>query len=144
MSYNRATPAEIEAARAVIAEIEDRGGSAPGDIEVDDETESVEDGSGTWVRAWILIASIPYQSDGEIEAASWAQLRPIHTKDDDCDVDPATDLCRGCGVLHGAPCSKCGARGFHVRGCGARAGAPPNDGIGGHGGYDWANLGGRK
>lgn len=44
-------------------------------------------------------------------------VRPAHDKDEDCDVDPATDLCRGCQVLHGDPCPACGGRGYHRPGC---------------------------
>lgn len=36
-----------------------------------------------------------------------------HEKDEDCDVDPATDSCRECGVWHGAPCLICAGAGFH-------------------------------
>lgn len=38
---------------------------------------------------------------------------PIHTTDEQCDVDPATDCCRVCGVYHGDPCADCGGTGFH-------------------------------
>jgi hypothetical protein len=43
--------------------------------------------------------------------------RPEHERDDQCDVDPETDECRGCGVVHGDPCRQCGGRGFHREGC---------------------------
>lgn len=42
---------------------------------------------------------------------------PAHTKDSDCTVDPTTHLCTVCGVEHGEPCPRCGARGFHKNGC---------------------------
>jgi DNA-directed RNA polymerase subunit RPC12/RpoP len=42
---------------------------------------------------------------------------PPHEKDEDCDVDPSTDLCRACSVHHGAPCHLCGGRGFHKPVC---------------------------
>lgn len=47
--------------------------------------------------------------------------RPAHTRDEDCDVDPETDACRGCGVWHGSPCLVCGGAGFHRDYC------PEND-----------------
>lgn len=40
-----------------------------------------------------------------------------HERDEDCDVDPVTATCRGCGVWHGEPCAACGGRGFHRDGC---------------------------
>lgn len=40
-----------------------------------------------------------------------------HERDEDCDLDPLTDMCRGCGVFHGDPCPRCGGRGFHQGGC---------------------------
>jgi len=41
----------------------------------------------------------------------------LHTKDEDCDVDPETNNCRVCGVYHGDPCAVCGGRGFHRPWC---------------------------
>ena len=40
-----------------------------------------------------------------------------HSQDSDCTVDPATDLCVGCGVHHGEVCEHCGGRGFHRDDC---------------------------
>lgn len=37
-----------------------------------------------------------------------------HERDEHCDVDPETDLCRACGVHHDEPCGHCGGRGFHT------------------------------
>lgn len=42
---------------------------------------------------------------------------PEHSKDEDCDVDPETWLCRGCGADHSLICTECGGRGFHKQGC---------------------------
>lgn len=44
-----------------------------------------------------------------------------HKTDADCRglIDPATDCCRVCGVLHGDPCPDCGGRGFHRPDCAA-------------------------
>lgn len=60
-------------------------------------------------------------TEGEIGSFTAASLdpsaRPDHNRDEDCDVDPATDLCRACGVHHGDPCVECGGRGFHKPGC---------------------------
>jgi hypothetical protein len=52
----------------------------------------------------------PYSHPDEDEE----EVRALHTKDEECDVDPATDLCRGCGVHHGEPCPVCAGRGFHT------------------------------
>lgn len=41
----------------------------------------------------------------------------VHTRDEDCDVDPATLCCRGCGVDHGGECRSCSGHGFHREGC---------------------------
>jgi hypothetical protein len=47
-----------------------------------------------------------------------AAIRPNHTKDEDCDVDPKTSTCRMCGVGHfGPPCVDCGKLAFHADGC---------------------------
>lgn len=46
-----------------------------------------------------------------------AQESPAHQRDEDCDVDPETDLCRGCSVYHGEQCGACSGRGFHRVGC---------------------------
>lgn len=43
-----------------------------------------------------------------------ARERREHTRDEECEVDPATDLCRQCGVLHGDPCPTCGGRAFCI------------------------------
>ena len=40
-----------------------------------------------------------------------------HTRDTDCDVDPATDSCRTCSVDHSGECGRCKGRGYHVTGC---------------------------
>jgi hypothetical protein len=42
---------------------------------------------------------------------------PEHSKDSDCIVDPRTDLCTVCGVMHGEPCPDCGGKGFHTSAC---------------------------
>ena len=42
---------------------------------------------------------------------------PIHTKDEDCTVDPETLECTICQVYHGDPCEKCGGTGFHKGKC---------------------------
>lgn len=47
-----------------------------------------------------------------------------HTADEHCDVDPTTDMCRGCGVHHGEACGHCGGRGFHRDGCATTRPAP--------------------
>lgn len=44
-----------------------------------------------------------------------------HRRDAECDVDPATMECRGCGVENGDPCEICGGRAFHRLGCTASA-----------------------
>ncbi|HAX81607.1 MAG TPA: hypothetical protein DCY40_03430 [Actinobacteria bacterium] len=54
-----------------------------------------------------------------------ATVAPVHTRDDQCDVDPETDTCRGCGVGHGDPCPDCGGEAFHVEGCPVLAPQPP-------------------
>jgi hypothetical protein len=47
-----------------------------------------------------------------------AAIRPNHTKDEDCDVDPKTSTCRVCGVGHMEPrCVDCGKLAFHADGC---------------------------
>lgn len=44
--------------------------------------------------------------------------KPVeHTKDEDCDVDPETGLCKVCRVDHSDLCPDCGGRGFHNEGC---------------------------
>lgn len=43
------------------------------------------------------------------------EIDPPHSQDEHCEVDPETDLCRGCGVSHGEPCPACGGRGYHRR-----------------------------
>jgi hypothetical protein len=40
-----------------------------------------------------------------------------HTSDEQCTVDPQTDLCSECGVDHSATCRECSGRGFHKPGC---------------------------
>jgi hypothetical protein len=42
-----------------------------------------------------------------------------HTKDADCkgNINPATQMCNGCGVLHGDPCPTCKGKGFHTETC---------------------------
>jgi len=40
-----------------------------------------------------------------------------HNRDADCDVDPETLACRGCGVAHGDSCPKCDGRGYHEETC---------------------------
>lgn len=40
-----------------------------------------------------------------------------HLQDSDCSVNPQTQLCSYCGVLHGEPCVHCGARAYHRPGC---------------------------
>lgn len=40
-----------------------------------------------------------------------------HERDEQCDVDPETDLCRSCRVMHGDPCDGCGRRAFHLDTC---------------------------
>lgn len=50
----------------------------------------------------------------------FATLPPnVHEKDEDCDVDPETGICRLCGVYHdeGNRCVECGGRAFHKEGC---------------------------
>ena len=44
------------------------------------------------------------------------QTQP-HLRDEHCDVDPRTDLCRVCRVIHGDPCSSCGQRAYHLFRC---------------------------
>jgi len=43
--------------------------------------------------------------------------QPFHIKDDDCVDFDNTGTCIECGVGHGDPCPKCGARAFHKDGC---------------------------
>lgn len=44
--------------------------------------------------------------------------RPLpHVVNSDCDVDPASNSCRLCGVDHGGDCRYCGPGGFHAFGC---------------------------
>lgn len=50
-----------------------------------------------------------------------------HERDEDCDVDPETAACRGCGVDHGGECFACGGHGFHRGGCAALAEAEQCD-----------------
>jgi hypothetical protein len=40
-----------------------------------------------------------------------------HTKESDCEVDPETGLCRGCGVDHSEECPECHGHGYHQDGC---------------------------
>lgn len=42
---------------------------------------------------------------------------PQHDADQDCTVDPETDACKECGVVHGDPCYHCLGRGFHKADC---------------------------
>ena len=78
--------------------------------------------------------TVLYASIGSVNAAFHAvgaaraafrlhpELRePMHIQDDECTVDPATDLCVYCGVMHGEPCAFCGGRGFHRDDCGMEA-----------------------
>jgi hypothetical protein len=51
-----------------------------------------------------------------------AQIRELiaddqHAADYHCTVDPATNLCIGCGADHSDACPDCGARAFHLEGC---------------------------
>lgn len=46
-----------------------------------------------------------------------ARQSTSHSQDSDCDVEPVTNCCRVCGVVHGDECPACGARAFHVDGC---------------------------
>jgi hypothetical protein len=48
-----------------------------------------------------------------------------HEQDEDCDVDPDTLSCRGCGVDHGGECPDCLGRGFHRPGCPGYRGQEP-------------------
>lgn len=41
----------------------------------------------------------------------------MHTTDTDCTIDPATDCCAVCGVLHGDPCRDCAGCGYHRPDC---------------------------
>ena len=43
--------------------------------------------------------------------------RFIHSEDSECRVDPETDLCLDCGVLHAEACPECGNRAFHSPNC---------------------------
>ena len=45
------------------------------------------------------------------------RTRELHRQDEHCTVDPETDCCSVCGVLHGGPCPECGGRGFHRPSC---------------------------
>lgn len=40
-----------------------------------------------------------------------------HTADEQCTVDPDTELCSVCGARHGMPCEECSGRAFHSPGC---------------------------
>lgn len=53
----------------------------------------------------------------EIQAAEPELPDHGHTQDEDCQVDPNTDLCVVCGVHHWDPCVTCGGRGFHREDC---------------------------
>lgn len=44
-------------------------------------------------------------------------LNMPHSHDSECIVDPETDLCLICGVMHGQPCTDCGQRAFHLDNC---------------------------
>jgi hypothetical protein len=58
------------------------------------------------------------ESRGSIPLRSTSlEVAVEHTKDSDCDVDPETDCCRACGVLHGDHCPDCGGVGFHRDTC---------------------------
>jgi hypothetical protein len=48
-----------------------------------------------------------------------ADVESKHTADGHCDVDPATQCCRGCGVYHGDECPACKGHGFHKADCSA-------------------------
>lgn len=77
MSFNQATSEEISAAHDLIAsfELEDRIEVAPNASASD-----IEAGGVIWVQAWIRVpasAGRTERSYGEIEAASWKQLRPV-------------------------------------------------------------------
>lgn len=52
--------------------------------------------------------------DGESRCS---EHRFIHFQDNQCTVDPETDLCKGCGVYHGYPCPWCSGRAFHRPNC---------------------------
>lgn len=41
----------------------------------------------------------------------------MHRQDEECIVDPDTNLCIGCGVEHGEACGSCGGRAFHKPAC---------------------------
>ncbi|MDE2101014.1 MAG: hypothetical protein KGL39_27455 [Patescibacteria group bacterium] len=40
-----------------------------------------------------------------------------HRQDEDCIIDPDTNLCISCGVARGDACPDCGARSFHREWC---------------------------
>ncbi len=42
---------------------------------------------------------------------------PLHERDEQCTVDPLTDLCSVCGVDHSRQCPDCDGRGFHTPTC---------------------------
>jgi hypothetical protein len=40
-----------------------------------------------------------------------------HSQDSDCNVNPETDCCTVCGVMHGAACTVCGQKAYHRPDC---------------------------
>jgi hypothetical protein len=51
------------------------------------------------------------------EKALLKAIEQTHRTDSDCTLDPITQQCKVCGVLHGDPCLDCGGRGFHRSHC---------------------------
>lgn len=48
-----------------------------------------------------------------------AVRRPLHERDEECTIDPETEMCRVCGVDHSGQCPACLGRGFHTSNCSA-------------------------
>ena len=86
-----------------------------------DETGHILNGYDYRLQVWVRDGVIQDVGQGGelvgrlITDVPGAEVR--HTADEQCDVDPATDCCRVCGVLHGEPCRVCGARGYHRADC---------------------------
>ncbi len=52
-----------------------------------------------------------------LKQARYEVAQAMHTRDEDCTIDPATLCCRICSAEHGAACPDCGGRAFHRASC---------------------------
>lgn len=79
------------------------------DVDLDYEV-----GSGT-VSKYVQSFGLPGHESGR--RLRGRCMMADHVKDSDCTLNPETNECIECGVLHGDPCLDCGGRGFHKEGC---------------------------